>query len=154
MYVPLCICLLIIILANCSVGPLVNAWCMRMEAKNSYFKRIAQIRNFKNLSFSIAKRHQRLICGYLQGKFFTYDELQSGPCMCSQGCYLSFIPFIPSIFSNDGTKLSNDILCNDIIEEIQILTLKQFYPGAEKLPPFLDLYLEVIPLLKTYQISL
>lgn len=66
-----------------SIGPLINAWCMRMEAKNSYFKRVAQIGNFKNLPLSVAKRHQRLLCGFLQGRFFTYDDLESGPCKCN-----------------------------------------------------------------------
>ena len=38
-----------------SVGPLVSTWCMRMEAKNSYFKKAAQIGTcFKNVSYSEA----------------------------------------------------------------------------------------------------
>ena len=47
-----------------------NTWCMRNEAKNAYFKEIAQIGNFKNLPLSIANRHQRLLCAHLQGTFF------------------------------------------------------------------------------------
>ncbi len=62
------------------VGPMVTTWCMRMEAKNSYFKRIAQLGNFVNLPLSVAKRHQRLLCAHLQGKFFLYDDLECGPC--------------------------------------------------------------------------
>ncbi len=61
---------------------MVNSWCMRMEAKNSYFKRVVQIGNFKNVPYSVARRHQRLLCGYLQGQFFDYDDLESGPCKC------------------------------------------------------------------------
>ena len=57
-----------------------NTWCMRMEAKNAYFKKIAQIGNFKNLPLSIANRHQRLLCAHLQGTFFLYSELECGPC--------------------------------------------------------------------------
>jgi len=53
---------------------------MRMEAKNSNFKKVARIGNFKNIAYSVAKRHQRLLCCYLQGKFFSYNELQCGPC--------------------------------------------------------------------------
>lgn len=62
------------------VGPMVTTWCIRMEAKNSYFKRIAQLGNFVNLPLSVAKRHQRLLCAHLQGKFFLYDDLECGPC--------------------------------------------------------------------------
>ena len=40
-----------------SIGPIVNSWCMRMEAKNSYFKRVAQIGNFKILPYSDSRRH-------------------------------------------------------------------------------------------------
>ena len=63
------------------IGPVVISWCMRMEAKNSYFKKVARISNFKNVPYSVAKRHQHLVCAYLQGPFFTFDELQCGPCM-------------------------------------------------------------------------
>ena len=63
-------------------GPLIVSWCMRMEAKNSYFKKVARISNFKNVPYSVAKRHQRLLCAHLQGQFFSYDELQCGPCKC------------------------------------------------------------------------
>ena len=70
-----------IIFLACRVGPLVSSWCMRMEAKHSYFKRAAQIGNcFKNVPYSVARRHQKLLCGYLQGKFFSYEDLECGPC--------------------------------------------------------------------------
>ena len=75
----------------CSVGPLVNSWYMRMEAKNAYFKKVARVGNFVNVPYSVAKRHQLLMCAYLQGKFFTYHELECGPCkwhkVCSEFCY-------------------------------------------------------------------
>jgi hypothetical protein len=43
---------------------------MRMEAKNSYFKRIAQLGNFKNIALSVARRHQKLVCAYLNDTNF------------------------------------------------------------------------------------
>lgn len=55
---------------SCSLGPLTSSWCMRMEAKNSYFKRIAQLGNFKNIALSVARRHQKLVCAYLNDKNF------------------------------------------------------------------------------------
>ena len=54
---------------------------MRMEAKNSYFKKVSQLGNLKNLPFSIASRHQKLMSGYLQGALFNYWDLNTGPCM-------------------------------------------------------------------------
>ena len=63
------------------LGPLVTSWYMRIEAKSFYFKKVGRIINFKNVAYSVAARHQRLICVYLQSQiFFEYDELQCGPC--------------------------------------------------------------------------
>ena len=54
---------------------------MLMETKKSYFKKVGRISNFKNVAYSVAHHHQRLLCAYLQcGHFFTYEELQCGPC--------------------------------------------------------------------------
>lgn len=40
-------------------GPLVTFWCMRMEAKHQFFKRIVQaMRNYKNLPYTLSNRHQ------------------------------------------------------------------------------------------------
>ena len=62
---------------------MVSTWCMRMEGKNSYFKKISRIGNFKNLPLSIAKRHQKLLCAQLQGTFFSFNHLECGPCKCA-----------------------------------------------------------------------
>ncbi|XP_028409272.1 uncharacterized protein LOC114531867 [Dendronephthya gigantea] len=49
------------------LGLLVRSWCMRYEAKHSYFKQLALIiRNFTNMPLTLAKRHQHLICYRLQ----------------------------------------------------------------------------------------
>ncbi|KAH7986834.1 hypothetical protein HPB52_024697 [Rhipicephalus sanguineus] len=41
------------------VGPLNDFWAMRFEAKHQYFKKMAAcVKNFKNLTFTLAKRHQ------------------------------------------------------------------------------------------------
>lgn len=40
-------------------GPLIRSWCMRFEAKHSYFKDLSRIiKNFKNLPYSLSYRHQ------------------------------------------------------------------------------------------------
>ena len=73
----------VFVLSLYRIGPLVNCWCMRMEAKNSFFKRVAQIGNYRNVPYSVSARHQRL-CAYLQGPFFTYEDLECGPCMSAR----------------------------------------------------------------------
>ncbi|XP_065892573.1 uncharacterized protein [Dysidea avara] len=52
------------------LGPLTTSWCMRMEAKNSYFERIAQQGNFKNIALSVARHHQKLMCALLHDNDF------------------------------------------------------------------------------------
>ena len=44
------------------IGPLINTWCMRIEAKNSYIKRIFQLGNFKNIALTVVHHHQKLMC--------------------------------------------------------------------------------------------
>lgn len=44
-------------------GPLVRSWCMRYEGKHSYFEDLAgKIKNFKNLPYSLAIKHQKIEC--------------------------------------------------------------------------------------------
>jgi len=58
------------------IGPLTTSWCMRMEAKNSYFKKIAQQGNFKNISLSVARHHQKLTCALIHDDDF-FEKLMS-----------------------------------------------------------------------------
>ncbi|XP_068691920.1 uncharacterized protein [Montipora foliosa] len=64
------------------LGPLVRHWCMRFEAKNSYFKRLSHgVFNFKNICKSLAFRHQKLQCYHLAeegGYLRTYVETGTG----------------------------------------------------------------------------
>ena len=51
---------------KCSIGPLGRHWCMRYEAKHSYFNSLAKnAYNFKNIAKTLAKRHQHLMCYHL-----------------------------------------------------------------------------------------
>lgn len=60
-------------------GPLINTWCMRLEAKNSFLKQAAKAGNFKNVPYTVAKRHQRFLCAYLQGDSFFELKTEYGP---------------------------------------------------------------------------
>lgn len=63
-------------------GPLVHNWAMRFEAKHNYFKRMVDtINNFKNIDFSLARRHQALQAYLLQqtGRSFCSMSLELGP---------------------------------------------------------------------------
>ena len=57
------------------IGPLVHIWCMRYEAKHNFFKK--QLKSFKNVTKTLAKKHQSQIAYSWQ----TYDpnRLVLGP---------------------------------------------------------------------------
>ena len=44
------------------LGPLINIWAMRFEAKHGYFKSFGKVASFKNICLSLARRHQRKAC--------------------------------------------------------------------------------------------
>ncbi len=44
------------------MGPLIRSSCFSFESAHSYFKELARKQNFKNLTLSLAKRHQLLEC--------------------------------------------------------------------------------------------
>ncbi len=56
-------------------GPLIHFWCMRFEAKHSYFKRLVRsTKNFINLPITLAKRHQQMQASYhLNDDFLSAD---------------------------------------------------------------------------------
>ena len=65
-------------------GPLVRNWAMRFEAKHNYFKKLAnKINNFKNVTYSLAKRHQSLQAYLMQttNGHFLRVSLEVGPGM-------------------------------------------------------------------------
>lgn len=42
------------------LGPLINLWAMRFEAKHRYFKQLKRTMNFKNVCLSLSRHHQKL----------------------------------------------------------------------------------------------
>lgn len=52
-------------------GPLTTSWSMRYKAKHFFFKRVPQsAKNFMNLPFILAKKHQQLQCHYNSSRSF------------------------------------------------------------------------------------
>lgn len=59
-------------------GPLIHLWTMRFESKHTYFKQCARkLHNFKNLSSTLAERHQ-LLQAYLHAGNVFPPVLQVG----------------------------------------------------------------------------
>ena len=71
-----------------AVGPMVRTWTTRHEAKLNFFKQASHLANFKNVSFSLANRHQRWMC-YEQASGKLIDtSIECGPAVkgCSVVC--------------------------------------------------------------------
>ena len=60
-------------------GPLVWAWTMRHEAKLNYFKQIAKLGNFKNITSTLSNRHRQWLAYHIAtNNLFTPDTVR-GP---------------------------------------------------------------------------
>lgn len=58
-------------------GPLISLWTMRFEGKHNYFVQLAnQTRNFKNICYTLAMRHQQYSYDYSKNDI-TYDILKT-----------------------------------------------------------------------------
>ena len=80
--------------------------------------------SFKNVAYSVAKRHQRLICAILQGKFFSYDDLECGPCKLNAAFIHLFIyNFNVGVTSTSSVCLKDDTL-RDVCSSIPDVDLE------------------------------
>lgn len=57
------------------IGPLLHVWCMRFEAKHRYFKK--SIKNFKHITKTLVKQHQRQLA--FQYENYDFKRLELGP---------------------------------------------------------------------------
>ena len=62
-----------------ALGPLVRTWTMRCEAKLHLLKCAGRVSNFKNISQSIATRHQRWMCFELSSSGVLESPVECGP---------------------------------------------------------------------------
>jgi len=69
-------------------GPLIRCWCMRFEAKHSYFKDLSRkMKNFKNLPYSLVFRHQSM---QYADNIAIDDQFDSSPVMSDDNNDLLF----------------------------------------------------------------
>ena len=72
-------------LSFCRCGPLSCMWCMRYEAKHSYFKHLAHVLgNFKNIPKTLAEHHQMYMCYHMADG----TDLRSTPTYPPGNCLL------------------------------------------------------------------
>ncbi|XP_054874290.1 uncharacterized protein LOC118469776 [Amphiprion ocellaris] len=112
------------------IGPVLHMWCMRYEAKHNFFKK--QLKCFKNITLTLAKKHQSCMAMYQEtnskerltlgsGKTLMLDELQERPDVASKfGAVLS----TASVYSakwikHQGTEYHCDfIVCTEVAFDI------------------------------------
>ena len=83
-------------------GPLIHTWTMRYESKLRILKRASRHGNFKNICKTISKKHQHLLCYYLNnGKPFLQRDIEIGPIQSSvKVCaHIEFYEFISKTIS-------------------------------------------------------
>ena len=94
-------------------GPLIRLWTMRFESKHSYFKRCARnLKNFKNLCFTLSERHQMMQAYLSAGPFGqTVLQVKGGspfyPVLYSKAIQDSVTPFS---FTETNTKVTTEVL--------------------------------------------
>ena len=66
------------------LGPLLNLWAMRFEAKHQYFKQLKKLMNFKNICLSLSRHHQK-VAAMNRSRNSIFKENENGPARLPQG---------------------------------------------------------------------
>ena len=69
------------------LGPLINFWAMRFEAKHQYFKGLKKLMNFKNICLSLSRHHQK-VAAMNRSRNSIFKENENGPIQLPLGAEL------------------------------------------------------------------
>lgn len=112
------------------IGPLVHVWSMRYEAKHKCFK--SSIKNFKNITKSLAKKHQIAIAYHWES--LSAKGIESGPVKSKILTDVENGDLISEHFQIDvssevsvttwvkhnGIEYHNGLVCTDLIDEMPV----------------------------------
>ena len=117
---------------------------MRMEAKHSYFKSIAHLGNYRNVPYSVARRHQRFLCANLHGNFFTYTLIWNVDLVCAQ--FININDIISYTIDHAGyssgiCSLSVDPLASEILSTLPDTDLETYVSRLAKIVHALSMHL-------------
>ncbi|KAK0155278.1 hypothetical protein N1851_002375 [Merluccius polli] len=114
-----------------NIGPVLQMWCMCYEAKHNFFKK--QLKSFKNITNTLAKKHQSCMAMYREsfskerltlgpGKMVTLSELKEGPEIASKcGAVLPTSVFSVKWMKHHGTEQCRDfIICTEVAFEMPV----------------------------------
>ena len=89
------------------LGPLVQYWAMRFEAKHGFFKRISHVTcNFKNICKTMAFRHQMMQCYTILSGSILKNNFEVGP---GHSTFLSYIDGIQNVQCTLGLPLFTEV---------------------------------------------
>lgn len=71
-----------------AIGPMVETWTIRQEAKLNFFKQASRLANFKNIALSLASRHQRWACYESASGKLVNTAVECGPPSSGNGLTL------------------------------------------------------------------
>lgn len=113
------------------IGPILHTWCMRYEAKHKFFK--TQLKSFKNITKTLAKKHQSCMAMYWEsfsqyrltlgpGKMVELREIRGGPEIASKlGVVISEIVYAVKWIKHHGTEYRPDfIICTEVANEMPV----------------------------------
>ncbi|XP_035994789.1 uncharacterized protein LOC118563679 [Fundulus heteroclitus] len=114
-----------------NIGPVLHMWCMRYEAKHNFFKK--QLKSFKNVTKTLAKKHQSCMTMYQEsfskqklilgpGKMVTLNDFKEGSEIASKfGAVLSTSVFSAKWIKHHGTEYRRDfIICTEVAFEMPV----------------------------------
>lgn len=113
------------------VGPILHMWCMRYEAKHKFFK--TQIKSFKNITKTLAKKHQSWMAMHWEsfsqyrltlgpGKMMELSGLKGGMDIASKlGVEISELVYSVKWIKHHGTEYRPDlIICTEVACEMPV----------------------------------
>ncbi|KAL3981345.1 alpha-tectorin [Sarotherodon galilaeus] len=96
-----------------NIGPILHMWCMCYEAKHNFFKK--QLKSFKNITMTLAKKHQSCMAMYWES--FSLERLALGPGKMVTLGELKEAKWI----KHHGTEYRPDfIICTEVVSEIPV----------------------------------
>ena len=98
------------------VGPLINSWCMRFEAKHNFTKKLASVINcFKDVCLTAASRHQINACCKWQQRSLGSFELEASETenyrVSNLENYPALLEQVPGLLPEDDVFMTKKMSC-------------------------------------------
>jgi len=128
-------------------GCATKQWFLCLSCSVKVDGSIQEVELAKNVPYSVARNHQQLLCGYLQGSSFTYDDLESGPCKaiyqatrtCSFFAWCKVDTVVPLMFTKmylKATCISHESLQSGLVFQFTVAFSHDYKQNVHHTAPF------------------